>query len=64
MRYRAIRPIDTGKLKLMPGEFVPEDAPKSVIKRLLKQDAIAIKHEGEPKWQKDEQLETDGHDAM
>ena len=39
MRYRAIRPI-VGKIRLAPGQFVPEDAPKTWIKKMLKADAV------------------------
>lgn len=52
MKYRAIRPIE-GKIKLMPGEFVPDDAPKSWITKKLKAGEIAAKKE--VKWQQDEQ---------
>ncbi len=52
MRYRAILPIK-GKINLMPGCFVPDDAPKAWIKEKLKADEIAIYHAGkkEAKWQ-------------
>ena len=35
MRYRAIRPI-VGKIKMLPGEFVPDNASKKWIKEKLK----------------------------
>ena len=53
MRYRAIRPI-VGKITLQPGEFVPDDAPKSWIKKMLKADEIAVYHAGEVKWQEEQ----------
>ena len=55
MRYRAIRPI-VGKIKMSPGEFVPDSASKSWIKEKLKAGEIAVYHGGEDKWQKEEQL--------
>ena len=58
MRYRAISPIE-GKITLGPGEFVPEDVPKSWIKKRLKEDKIAVYHGGEVKWQQEEQLDQD-----
>ncbi len=66
MRYRAIRPIDE-KIKLLPGEFVPDDAPKSWIKKKLKADEIAVYNAGkkkEVKWQQEEQLDSDTPDVM
>jgi len=58
MRYRAVRPIE-GKIELLPGEFVPDDAPKVWIKKKLKENEIAIYHGGkkkEDKWQQEEPL--------
>ena len=54
MRYRAIRPID-GEIRMMPGEFVPDNAPKAWIKEHLKNDEIAV-YGKEVKWQQEEQL--------
>ena len=42
MRYRAIRPIKDKKAELLPGEFVPDDLPKSWISKKLKADEIAV----------------------
>jgi len=63
MRYRAIRPIE-GKIRLGPGEFVPDDAPKSWIKKKLKADEIAVYHAGEVKWQQEEQLAQNTQEPM
>jgi len=63
MKYRAIRPIE-GKIRLGAGEFVPEDAPKSWIKKKLKADEIAVYHAGEVKWQQEEQLAQDTPEPM
>ena len=66
MRYRAIRPI-VGKIRLAPGQFVPEDAPKTWIKKMLKADEIAIYHAGKKKeevWQQEEQLAQDTPEPM
>lgn len=65
MKYRAIRPID-GKIRIGPGEFVPEDAPKSWIKKMLKAGNIAVYHAGkkEVKWQQEEQLAQDSPEPM
>lgn len=63
MRYRAIRPIE-GKIKLAPANFVPEDAPKSWIKKMLKAGNIAVYHGGEVKWQQEEQLAQDSQEPM
>lgn len=63
MRYRAIRPI-VGKIRLAPGEFVPEGATKAWIKKRLKADEIAIYHGGEVKWQREEQLARNTQEPM
>ena len=63
MRYRAIRPIE-GKINLLPGEFVPEDAPKSWISKKKKAGEIAEYKAKEAKWQKDEPLAEDGQELM
>jgi len=63
MRYRAIRPIE-GKIRLGPGEFVPDNAPKSWIKKKLKADEIAIYHGGEVEWQQEEQLAQNTQESM
>ena len=65
MRYRAIRPIE-GKIRLGPGEFVPDDAPKSWIKKMLKADEIAIYHAGkkEVTWQQEEPLAQNTQEPM
>ena len=65
MRYRAIRPIE-GKIKLLPAEFVPEDAPKSWVKKMLKAGNIAVYNAGkkEVKWQREEQSAQDSLEPM
>lgn len=65
MRYRAIRPI-VGKIKLQPGEFVPDDAPKAWIKKKLKANEIATYHAGgkEGKWQQEEQSAQNSPEPM
>lgn len=63
MKYRAIRPIE-GKIRLGPGEFVPDDASKSWIKKKLKSDEIAVYHAGEDKWQREEQLAQSSQESM
>ena len=66
MKYRAIRPI-VGKIRLAPGELVPEDAPKSWIKKMLKSDEIAIYHAGKKKeevWQQEEPLAQNSSEPM
>ena len=61
MRYRAIRPID-GEIKMMPGEFVPDDAPKAWIKKHLKDDEIAV-YGKEVKWQQEEQSDKSSQES-
>ena len=61
MRYRAIRPIE-GKIKLLPAEFVPEDAPKSWVKKKLKAGEIAVYGKKEVKWQQEEQSAQDSQE--
>jgi hypothetical protein len=51
-----------GKITLQPGEYVPDDAPKSWIKKKLKADEIAEKKEG--KWQKEEQSAQNSPEPM
>jgi len=66
MKYRAIRPIE-GKIRLAPGEFVPEDATKAWIKKKLKADEIAIYHAGKKKeeiWQQEEPLAQNTQEPM
>jgi hypothetical protein len=65
MKYRAIRPIE-GKINLLPGQFVPEDAPKTWIKKHLKADEIAIYHGGKKKEDEcqEEQLDQNSQEPM
>lgn len=53
MRYRAIRPIKDKKVELLPGEFVPDDLPKSWISKRLKADEIAVYKVKEKLWQEE-----------